>query len=559
MATVGSYLATRFEQIGLLHHFVVPGDYNLALLDKLLENPNLTQIGCTNELNCSFAAEGYARAKGIAACVVTFSVGAISAFNGIGGAYAENLPVILISGSPNTNDAAACHILHHTLGTHDYTYQIEMAKKITCAAVAIQRADDAPGLIDLAIRSALLTKKPAYIEIPTNMANAPCPPPGPISTVISPHRSDPESLAAAIDLAFRFLQVKIKPVLLAGPKLRAAGAEAAFLELAEALGCAVVVMPAAKSFFPETHKQFVGIFWGQISTQGAASIVDWSDAVLCAGAVFNDYSTVGWTAFPPEPLLLADYSNVSLPGAEFTHVLLADFLSGLAKRVVRNNNTLLEYDRLRVGSFDPKPADPKAMLTRWEITRQIQAMLCSETSLFVETGDSWFNGVQMNLPEGARFEIEMQWGHIGWSIPASFGYAVGEPHRKTIVMIGDGSFQLTAQEVSQMVRLRQPVIIFLINNLGYTIEVEIHDGPYNNIKNWDYAALVEAFNAGEGHAKGLRAANGEELASAIEQATANTEGPTLIECAINRHDCSRELITWGRHVAAANARPPGRG
>ena len=93
MATVGSYLATRFEQIGLLHHFVVPGDYNLILLDRLLDNPKRTQIGCTNELNCSFAAEGYARANGIAACVVTFSVGAFSAFNGIGGAYAENLPV----------------------------------------------------------------------------------------------------------------------------------------------------------------------------------------------------------------------------------------------------------------------------------------------------------------------------------------------------------------------------------------------------------------------------------------------------------------------------------
>jgi pyruvate decarboxylase len=257
--------------------------------------------------------------------------------------------------------------------------------------------------------------------------------------------------------------------------------------------------------------------------------------------------------------LLADYSSVSLPGVELTHVLLADFLSGLAKRVARNNNTLVEYDRLRAEPFDPMPADQKAMLTRREIARQVQVMLCSETTLFVETGDSWFNGVQMNLPEGARFEIEMQWGHIGWSIPASFGYAVGEPLRKTIVMVGDGSFQLTAQEVSQMIRFRQPVIIFLINNRGYTIEVEIHDGPYNNIKNWDYAALVEAFNAGEGNAKGLRAANGEELASAIKQATANTQGPTLIECSINRHDCTKELITWGRHVAAANARPSNRG
>jgi hypothetical protein len=71
-------------------------------------------------------------------------------------------------------------------------------------------------------------------------------------------------------------------------------------------------------------------------------------------------------------------------------------------------------------------------------------------------------------------------------------------------LIGDGSFQLTAQEVAQMIRRKLPVIIFLINNHGYTIEVEIHDGPYNNIKNWDYAGLIQAFNAEDGHGRGLR-------------------------------------------------------
>jgi pyruvate decarboxylase len=556
MATVGSYLATRLAQIGLRHHFVVPGDYNLILLDKLSLNPQLQQVGCANELNCSFAAEGYARAMGAAACVVTFSVGAFSAFDGIGGAYAENLPVILISGSPNTNDAGAFHLLHHTLGTHDFNYQMEMAKKITCAAVAIKRPEDAPRLIDYAIRSALLAKKPAYIEIPTNLAGAPCAAPGPISAVISPETSDPETLATAIEQAADFLSKKLKPILLAGPKLRPAGAEAAFLELAEAMGCSVAVMPAAKSFFPEHHKQFVGIYWGQVSTHGADAMVDWADGIVCAGTVFTDYSTVGWTALPAGPrILYADFDHVSFPGADFSRIRLADFLSGLAKKVKVNKTTMIEYARLRPDAPRHHAAAPKAPLTRAEISRQVQQMLSPETTLFVETGDSWFNGIQMNLPNSARFEIEMQWGHIGWSVPASLGYKVGSPNRKVIVMVGDGSFQMTAQEVSQMVRLGLPIILFLINNRGYTIEVEIHDGLYNNIKNWDYAGLVESFNAEDGHAKGCRADTGEELANAIDRAVANTKGPTLIECNIDRDDCSKELISWGHYVAAANARP----
>jgi pyruvate decarboxylase len=141
-------------------------------------------------------------------------------------------------------------------------------------------------------------------------------------------------------------------------------------------------------------------------------------------------------------------------------------------------------------------------------------------------------------------------------VPAAFGYAVGAPERRVIAMIGDGSFQLTAQEVAQMIRRKLPVIIFVINNHGYTIEVEIHDGPYNNIKNWDYAGLLDVFNAGEGNGRGLRATTGEELDKAIKIAVANRDGPTLIECVIDRDDCSPELISWGRRVASANARPP---
>jgi pyruvate decarboxylase len=130
----------------------------------------------------------------------------------------------------------------------------------------------------------------------------------------------------------------------------------------------------------------------------------------------------------------------------------------------------------------------------------------------------------MKLPGGARFEIEMQWGSIGWAVPATFGYAVGASSRRIIALIGDGSFQLTAQEVAQMIRRKLPVIIFLINNHGYTIEVEIHDGPYNNIKNWDYAGLIQAFNAEDGRGRGMRATNGAELEEAIKVALANRDG-----------------------------------
>jgi len=555
--TVGSYLAARLSQIGLKHHFAVAGDFNLVLLDQLLTNKDLEQVYCCNELNCGYSAEGYARACGAAAAVVTFSVGGLSAINAIGSAYAENLPVILVSGAPNTDDRATEHLVHHTLATHDWSYQLEIAKKLTCAAVAITSAADAPHQIDSAIRAALREKKPAYIEIACNFAAAPCAAPGPISALVAEEPSDPETLQAAIATAAEFLRGKQKPILLIGSKLRAAGAGKQAIELAEALGCAVTVMAAAKSFFPEDHPQFAGIYWGEVSAPGAREIFDWSDSVVCIGTIFNDYSTVGWTAMPSGAgVLTADQNRVCLEGHDFGRIHLRDFLSGLARKVQKRDATMVEYRRIRARSQPEHPAKPDGKLMRTEIFRQVQALVTAESTVIAETGDSWFNGMGMKLPGGARFEIEMQWGSIGWSVPATFGYAVGAPGRRVIALIGDGSFQLTAQEVAQMIRRKLPVIIFLINNHGYTIEVEIHDGPYNNIKNWDYAGLINVFNAEDGRGRGMRAANGGELAEAIEVAVANHDGPTLIECMIDRDDCSPDLISWGRLVAIANARPP---
>jgi pyruvate decarboxylase len=552
--TVGRYLADRLAQIGLTHHFAVAGDYNLVLLDQLLLNTDMRQVYCSNELNCGFSAEGYARANGAAAAVVTFSVGALSAFNALGGAYAENLPVILISGAPNSNDHGTGHILHHTLGTTDYGYQLEMARHITCAAESIVSAEDAPAKIDHVIRTALREKKPAYLEIACNVAGAPCVRPGGIDALLGEPAPDEAGLTAAVDAALAFIEQRRSVTMLVGSRIRAAGAQAQAVALADALGCAVTTMAAAKSFFPEDHPGYRGHYWGEVSSPGAQEAVEGADGVICLAPVFNDYATVGWSAWPRgENVMLVERHAVTVGGTAYAGIDMRDFLSRLAAHTVRRDATA------RGGAYvvpEIAPANPNAPLSNAEMARQIGTLLTSRTTLTAETGDSWFNATRMKLPHGARVELEMQWGHIGWSVPAAFGGALAAPDRQHILMVGDGSFQLTAQEVAQMIRHDLPVIIFLVNNRGYTIEVMIHDGPYNNVKNWDYAGLMTAFNAGEGNGLGLHARTGGELAAAIEQARANRHGPTLIECALERDDCTQELVTWGRRVAAANARPP---
>ncbi|MBS0960910.1 MULTISPECIES: alpha-keto acid decarboxylase family protein [Acetobacter] len=552
--TVGMYLAERLAQIGLKQHFAVAGDYNLVLLDQLLLNKDMEQIYCCNELNCGFSAEGYARAHGAGAAIVTFSVGAISAMNAIGGAYAENLPVILISGSPNSNDYGTGHVLHHTIGGTDYNYQIEMVRHVTCAAESITDAGSAPAKIDHVIRTALRERKPAYLEIACNVASAECPRPGPVSSLLAELSADKESLKAAVAASKEFLEASERAVMLIGTKLRSSHATEEAEALADRLGCGVATMAAAKGYFAEDHAGFRGLYWGEVSSPGTQELVEGADALVCVAPVFNDYSTVGWKSWPKgDKVLLAEPNRVTVKGHSYEGFTLKEFLSELAKVAPSRPLSAQESTYVKP-EIAAAPGD--ARLTNDEMTRQITEMLTSKTTLSAETGDSWFNAMRMHLPRGARLETEMQWGHIGWSVPSSFGNAMGSQDRQHIVMVGDGSIQLTAQEIAQMVRYELPVIIFVVNNRGYVIEIAIHDGPYNYIKNWDYAGLMDVFNAGEGHGLGLRANTGAELAEAIKKAQANRRGPTIIECSIERDDCTDTLIQWGKAVAGANSRKP---
>jgi pyruvate decarboxylase len=113
--TVGSYLAQRLEEVGVRDYFAIPGDFNLSLLDEMLKNPRLQMINCCNELNAGYAADGYAREKSVAALLLTFGVGGLSAVNAVAGAFAEDLPVIMVSGGPNVSSLMENRTLHHTL------------------------------------------------------------------------------------------------------------------------------------------------------------------------------------------------------------------------------------------------------------------------------------------------------------------------------------------------------------------------------------------------------------------------------------------------------------
>jgi len=133
--TLGHHIAKRLVEIGINDVFAVPGDFNLTLLDYLVAEPEINLIGCCNELNAGYATDGYARCRGVGACVVTFSVGGLSILNAIAGAYSEDLPIICIVGAPNSNDFGSNKILHHTIGLPDFSQELRCFEPVTCHQV----------------------------------------------------------------------------------------------------------------------------------------------------------------------------------------------------------------------------------------------------------------------------------------------------------------------------------------------------------------------------------------------------------------------------------------
>ncbi|XP_078446955.1 pyruvate decarboxylase 2-like [Wolffia australiana] len=559
--TLGRHIARRLVEIGVNDVFTVPGDFNLTLLDYLIAEPGLRNVGCCNELNAGYAADGYARAKGVGACVATFTVGGFSILNAIAGAYSENLPIICIVGGPNSNDYGTNRILHHTIGLADFTQELRCFQTVTCFQAVVNNLDDAHELVDTAISTALIQSKPVYISISCNILGIPHPTFSrvPVPFCLSPILTNQQGLEAAVEAAAAFLNKAVKPVMVGGPKIRVAKAAKAFVELADASGYAVAVMPSGKGLAPEDHPRFIGTYWGAVSTSFCAEIVESADAYVFAGPIFNDYSSVGYSLLlKKEKAIIVEPNRVLIGhGPAFGCIYMKDFLRALARRVKKNTTAFENYSRIFVPDGILPPCKPLEPLRVNVLFSHIQKLLSAKTAVIAETGDSWFNCQKLKLPKGCGYEFQMQYGSIGWSVGATLGYAQAAKDKRVIACIGDGSFQMTAQDVSTMLRCGQNCIIFLINNGGYTIEVEIHDGPYNVIKNWNYTGLVDAIHNGEGKCWTAKVRCEEELKEALDTATGpKSDCLCFIEVLLHKDDTSKELLEWGSRVCSANSRPP---
>lgn len=194
-------------------------------------------------------------------------------------------------------------------------------------------------------------------------------------------------------------------------------------------------------------------------------------------------------------------------------------------------------------------------LTQKAYWREMQKFVRPGDVIVVEDGTSSAGATRLALPEGCTFITQTLWGSIGYSVGALLGTLIAAPERRQILFVGDGSFQLTAQELSTMLRHDLKPIIFLINNGGYTVERAIlgKNGKYNDVANWRYADLPKVFSRNT-NAKSYVVHNVKELTAAL---AGPHDGLVFVEAVMDAMDAPVDTIRGGQGLADQDYGPRG--
>ncbi len=557
MVRLGEYLVDRLHSAGVEHVFGIPGDFCLGLLDEFIKKKDkVDYIGCSNELNAAYSADGYARIRGIGAVVTTYAVGELSALNGIAGSWAECVPVVNIVGCPSRKHFSDGALLHHTLG--DYMKPFAMFKHITAAQTMLMNPDTCVAEIDHMLNVCLLTKRPVYIGVPSDMVKQEIRLDNPIYSKPyvhpSPKESEPEALKEAVADVARTIANAKRPVFIPGVELIRRNLQGVFAKLTEKTKIPYVTMLLSKGLLSETHDNFIGLYSGARSRPEVAKVVEESDCIIIIGEKLTDFNTGGFSA----PIvnckrILIDYDQTQISCRSYSHVYIHDIIERLVDAIKPIEQYSFKKGRdacvhCRSSKFEPKENQD---LTMDRLFARMGTYLPEKCVVLAETGASLFSAAETMLPEGAIFIGQTFYGSIGYSVGATLGVcvAVKKEGRAVINFVGDGSFQLTCQTLSTMIMYKMNPTIILINNDGYLIERVITDNIYNDIQMWKYARLPEIFG---GRAGPVCKTEGE-----LEKALKDKDGDfkndlQLIEVILGKWDCNELLKEAGRTMAKTN-------
>lgn len=518
MTSVADYIVNRLAAEGINHCFGVAGDYAFPLCDAVDRCAEIKWIGCSNELNASYAADGYARIRGAGMLVTTYGVGELSALNGVMGAKAERSLVFHVVGMPSYQNQRLRKIAHHTLGDGVYGNFVNISVQAACSFAVID-PDNCVIELERVIAEARRTNQPAYIGVPSDYALSTVTP-ARVEALVA--KSNEVSLGRAIvAIADRLKKAKSVIAMPAFPLSRL-GLQKQAQAVIEALGCPFATTLMEKCIIDESHPQFAGMYAGAVSADETRRVVEGADVVLDLGGInLNDITTATYSArLDLSRFITIGLNDVRIGEEVYNSVRLADMLVELAK--VKLSTPPYRRPEYRSPVQTGKSSDK---ITMDALYPRYAAFIRAGDIVVLETGSSSPGMTPMMLADGVRIEAQVLWGSIGWATPAAFGIALADPSRRTILITGEGSHQLTANDIGNMGRFGANVIALVLNNDGYLIERALEekaDWTYNDLAPWRYSELPRALGCADWFT--ARATTLGELDAAMQAARGSKSG-----------------------------------
>jgi len=542
---IGNFLNKRLSELGIKHIFGVPGDFNLSYLEQIEADSKIEFIGNCNELNAAYAADGYARINGFSALATTYGVGDLSAINGIAGAYTENVPLIHISGIPPLHAVTQGALIHHTLVDGNYDNIMNCMREFTVAQTRLTPAN-AASEIDRVLRQCALERRPVHIQLPSDITHVKIQIDDQPLCLERPV-SDPEILEQAVDELFKCLSQAKKPALLIDNEADIFNVTTLLAELSAKTGISYACLPTAKNIMDESSPHYAGVYVGAASQLSVRNLIECSDCLIGIGARFTDIGTgmfshkINKDSYIEIKRYEVNTARKNFPGIEIGELLTALNLRVTAKKSLKPTLETPATERIQVSEHQK--------LSHEILWKYIGNFFKADDVILGEVGTSNTALSGLRLPVTAKYICQPIWGSIGYTLPALLGSLLAAPKRRQILFIGDGSLQLTVQELSTIIRYGLKPIIFVLNNGGYTIERLIlgENASYNDIQNWKYTELVQVFNGKEKYQTCMVETAG-QLKNALDQVEAY-DGLSLIELKLPAMDAPVSLLKFADVVA----------
>lgn len=514
--------------------------------------------------DAAYAGDGYARLNGVAAILTTYGVGELSALNGVAGALAEHVPVICVNGAPPLYATEGRMLLHHSLANGDYENNLLVYQQFTAAQAKIHPANAAED-IDRVLRVCLREKRPVYLQVPSDITY--------LKTLELPEIHPEEALAVGasepVQLKYAFNRIAAmirnshRPAILVDMEAERFHLGPELENLSKALDIPYAALSTGKSILNESGPRWLGVYAGQATkSEALRERIETSDCLIVTEPRFVEVNSGEFTQkLPVKTTISLTGPAVIIGGREvYYNVSLRQLLRQLATDLSRE---LENFD------FDPISTNTTANKSE-QIEFEAGSSLCHGrlwpllTTHFIqendvviaEAGTSSVGLGPQPMPDNVTYISSGIWGSIGYTLPAVLGTALASPKRRHLLFIGDGSFQMTAQEFSTILREEVKPIIFVINNKGYTIERYIlgWKSKYNNIANWKFTQLPQVFSDHPEKVFTASITTEGELKDNLAKA-AEWDGLVLLELHLDAFDAPDGLRKFGPQTASFDYGP----